>query len=77
MESNERKSVMEAIANAESRLAELDIKKNKVTEELANLRHRLACLSENGVIKEPAQPFGPRVTKESPSEDKIRLFRRY
>ena len=66
---------MEAIAKAESRLAELDIKKNKVTEELANLRHRLACLSENGVIKEPVQPFCPCVTKESPSEDKIRLFR--
>ena len=71
MESSERKSIMEAIARAESRLAELDIKKNKVTEELANLRHRLACLPENGVIKEPVQPFCPCVTKESPSEDKI------
>ncbi len=29
MESNERKSIMEAIAKAESRLAELDIKKTK------------------------------------------------
>ena len=75
MESSERKSIMEAIAKAESRLAELDIKKNQVTEELANLRHRLACLSENGVIKEPVQPFCPCVTKESPSGDKIRLFR--
>jgi hypothetical protein len=75
MEWNERKSIMEAIAKAELRLAELDIKKNKVTEELANLRHRLACLSENGAIKEPVQPFCPCVTKESPSEDKIRLFR--
>ncbi len=42
MESNERKSIMEAIAKAESRLAELDIKKNKATEKLANLRHRNA-----------------------------------
>ncbi len=42
MESRERKSIMEAIAKAESRLAELAIKKNKVTEELANLHHRNA-----------------------------------
>ena len=77
MELSERKFIIEAIAKAESRLAELDIKKTKVAEELANLRHRLACLPENGVIKEPAQPFCPCVTKESPSEDKIRLFRTY
>jgi len=71
----DRKSFVEAIARAEVRLTELDNEKSKIAKELANLRDQLARLSENHAIKEPTVLFGFSVTKDSPAEDKIGLFR--
>lgn len=71
----DRKSLVEAIARAEARLTELDNEKNKIAEVLVNLRDELASLSQNEVIKEPPLPFGSSLTKDSPPEEKIRLFR--
>lgn len=75
MDLSERKSLLEAITEAEARLKGLDREKNKTAENLADLRCRLARLSKSHVIKEPPLPFGLSVTKNSPPEDKIQLFR--
>ncbi|MBW2175298.1 MAG: restriction endonuclease subunit R, partial [Deltaproteobacteria bacterium] len=75
MDQTHRESLLEAIAKAEARLRELDDEKKKISEELVNLRDQLAHLSENQVIKETPLPFAPSVTKDSPSEDKVQLFR--
>ncbi|MBW1677953.1 MAG: hypothetical protein JRJ79_15455 [Deltaproteobacteria bacterium] len=60
--------VVHSRAEVEARLTELDNEKSKIAKEVANLRYRLACLSENNVIKEPTVLFGSSVTKDSPPE---------
>lgn len=66
---------LEVIAKAEACLKELDDEKTNVVEILSKLRDRLSYLSETQFIREPTSRFYPSVTKESPPEDKIRLFR--
>jgi len=75
MDLNNQKSLLESIAKAEARLKELDDEKTNVAETLARLRNRLVLLSETQVVKEQTLQFYQSVTKDSPPEDKIRLFR--
>lgn len=75
MDLNNRKSLLETIAKAEARLKELDNEKADVAEDLAKLRNRLALLSKIQVVEEPTLQFYSSVTKDSPSEEKIYLFR--